>query len=658
MPMAYRTSREHLDDLIRLAHLALARRADRDAAERAALDLGAVDLAERIEARVALSEAELPLERLRAAFGLEATEQRCLWLLLGHAVSSEVRAASGHADGLPLELLDAAVYGAPALRERFAAELGPGGRVLRHGLVELDGAGPRLGRRARIADRVVELALGVDALADDVAGFARLLPAPAGELLVPAELSRAVLAALAHHAEHGGGPIPVVCGGGGAGKRALIAGAAAELGARVLDVSCRALPADPRALVAVQREAILHRAVLVFTGADELAEGPEARARAVDAALRGYPGPVAITARRPPGAALAPSRGALVLEVPLPPEREREQLWARHLAAGAGADGSVAAEAAARYRLTGGQIERAARIARAAADAPGLPDVHRGVRAVLDDELARLASRVEWQQDWRDLVLPEESLDELRELIARVRYRRRVLDEWGFGRKLAKGLGLAALFSGPPGTGKTMAAGLVARELGLDLYAIDLSRMVSKYIGETEKQLARVFDAAEAGHAILLFDEADAMFGKRTDVKSSVDRYANLEVNYLLQRMEAFSGITILTTNFDAAIDEAFRRRLAFRIAFPLPEEDERGRLWRAVIPAPALGAGVDFEELAEKFAMSGGYIRNAALRAAFLAAADGQRIGMGHLLRAATAEYASMGKVMSHGHGGARGLG
>ncbi len=243
-----------------------------------------------------------------------------------------------------------------------------------------------------------------------------------------------------------------------------------------------------------------------------------------------------------------PARGALVLEVPLPPERERGQLWARHLPA----CGAVAADAAARYRLTGGQIARAARIARAGAGAgageaaPTLADVHRGVRGVLDDELARLGTRVEWQQDWRDLVLPEESLDELRELIARVRHRRRVLDEWGFGPKLAKGLGLAALFSGPPGTGKTMAAGLVARELGLDLYAIDLSRMVSKYIGETEKQLARVFDAAEAGHAILLFDEADAMFGKRTEVKTSVDRYANLEVNYLLQRMEAFSGITIL----------------------------------------------------------------------------------------------------------------
>jgi SpoVK/Ycf46/Vps4 family AAA+-type ATPase len=243
-------------------------------------------------------------------------------------------------------------------------------------------------------------------------------------------------------------------------------------------------------------------------------------------------------------------------------------------------------------------------------------------------------------------------------MIARVRFRRKVLDDWGFARKVARGLGLPALFYGPPGTGKTMAAGLVAAELGMDLYQIDLSRMVSKYIGDTEKQLAQVFDAAESGHAILLFDEADALFAKRTDVKSATDRYANLEVNYLLQRMEAFSGITILTTNLDSAIDEAFRRRLAFRIAFPLPEAEERVRLWRRVIPdAATLAKDVDFGHLAERFEMSGGYIRNAALRGAYLAAADGGVIEMRHLLSAATFEYASMGKVIATTSLGALGV-
>ena len=234
-------------------------------------------------------------------------------------------------------------------------------------------------------------------------------------------------------------------------------------------------------------------------------------------------------------------------------------------------------------------------------------------------------------------------------MVARVRHRRRVIDEWGFGRKIAKGLGVASLFSGPPGTGKTMAAGLIAADLGLDLYQIDLSRMVSKYIGETEKNLAKVFDAAEAGHAILLFDEADAMFAKRTDVQSSNDRYANLEINYLLQRMEAFTGITILTTNHDTGIDDAFRRRLAFRIAFPMPEEDERRRLWHAILPPGSLAGSINVRQLAERFVMSGGYIKNAALRAAYLAANDGGLIEMRHLLKAAIAEYTAMGKVMMH---------
>jgi SpoVK/Ycf46/Vps4 family AAA+-type ATPase len=237
----------------------------------------------------------------------------------------------------------------------------------------------------------------------------------------------------------------------------------------------------------------------------------------------------------------------------------------------------------------------------------------------------------------------------MREFIARVKHKRRVYDDWGFSRKMAKGLGLSALFSGEPGTGKTMVAGIIAEELSLDLYQIDLSRIVSKYVGETEKNLAELFDAAEAGHAILLFDEADSLFAKRTEVKSSVDRYANLEVNYLLQRMEAFGGIVILTTNMDSAIDDAFRRRISFRVNFPFPEPEDRRRLWEVMLPAAAEVAGdIDFDLLARKYEMSGGYIRNAVLRAAFLAADDGTGITMSHMRRAANLEYAAMGKVVS----------
>jgi len=233
------------------------------------------------------------------------------------------------------------------------------------------------------------------------------------------------------------------------------------------------------------------------------------------------------------------------------------------------------------------------------------------------------------------------------ELAARVRFRRDVLETQGFGAKTAKGHGVVALLSGEPGTGKTMVAGLIAAELGLDLYQVDLSNVVSKYIGETEKGLARLFDAAESGHIVLLFDEADALFAKRSEVKSSNDRYANLETNYLLQRLEAFAGITLLTTNHDTALDDAFRRRIAVHIKFPMPEETEREELWKVMIPARArVEARIDLRSLAHDYDMSGGHIKNAVMRAVYLAAAHGVPISIAHLRSAAQAEFDAMGRI------------
>jgi len=192
-----------------------------------------------------------------------------------------------------------------------------------------------------------------------------------------------------------------------------------------------------------------------------------------------------------------------------------------------------------------------------------------------------------------------------------------------------------------------MCAGLIAQDLGTELYQVDLSKITSKWIGETEKNLAALFDAAESGHAILLFDEADSIFGKRTEVRSSNDRHANQETNYLLQRLESFAGICILTTNHESAIDEAFRRRLSIHVRFPVPEADERTRLWQALLPSAApVAPDIPFAELGELFAMSGGYIRNAVLRAAFLAANDDTAIHHAHLVRAAQLEYEAMGKI------------
>ena len=274
------------------------------------------------------------------------------------------------------------------------------------------------------------------------------------------------------------------------------------------------------------------------------------------------------------------------------------------------------------------------------------------VQALRDQVRARLgdlAESVAVVQGLQDLVLPAESLARLREMISGYRHREKVLRDWGFAAKVGRGGGWTALFFGPPGTGKTMAAGIVARELGLEVYRVDLSRVVDKYIGETEKHLRRVFDEAERGQVMLLFDEADSLFGKRTSgASSATDRYANMEVNYLLQRMERYEGVVVLTTNNERLLDEAFRRRLRYVVQFPMPDAAERERLWRGMIPAEAEVEGeFDFAWLARQYEMSGGHIRNAVLRAAYQAAEEGGGLSQERLRQAADAEYRALGRVV-----------
>jgi SpoVK/Ycf46/Vps4 family AAA+-type ATPase len=265
--------------------------------------------------------------------------------------------------------------------------------------------------------------------------------------------------------------------------------------------------------------------------------------------------------------------------------------------------------------------------------------------------LGAMAQRIPIGFQWSDLVLPRDTQEAVREVVRFARYRSFLLEEWGFSAKLPYGRGVSAIMAGPPGTGKTMVAQLLAKELGYDLYRIDLSQVVNKYIGETEKNLAKIFDEAETSHAVLFFDEADSLFAKRTDVKSSNDRYANLEVNYLLQRLDAFEGVALLTTNLDGSIDPAFKRRLSMRMYFPLPDEELRAQLWAAHVTSRIPTAGVlDFGALARRFPLSGGYIRNSALRAAFLAAQEGTALTQQHLERAVLLEYRELGKLADDG--------
>lgn len=307
---------------------------------------------------------------------------------------------------------------------------------------------------------------------------------------------------------------------------------------------------------------------------------------------------------------------------------------------------------AGQFTLTSDQIRDAVYAARFAALQSGVNPsaeyLFRSARDYSNPRLSNLARKVEPRYEWGDIILPPNQLMILKELVATIRQRPKVLQEWGLGKKLTASDGVTVLFSGPPGTGKTMAAEVIAKELWLDLYKIDLASVVSKYIGETEKNLERIFSEAANSNAILFFDEADAIFGKRSEVKDAHDRYANIEVSYLLQRMEAYDGVTILATNLRANLDEAFARRLQFAVDFPFPDIADRTHIWQTLFPndAPA-EEGLDFVILAERFELAGGNIRNILVAAAYLAANENESIGMTHLMHAAKRELQKMGRLV-----------
>jgi SpoVK/Ycf46/Vps4 family AAA+-type ATPase len=343
----------------------------------------------------------------------------------------------------------------------------------------------------------------------------------------------------------------------------------------------------------------------------------------------------------------------LRVEIPRPSYAERVQLWQRSL------DGwsppNIDSDALAnKFRFTGGQIRDAANTARNLAyqrnpenPVANMADLFEACRLQSNRKLATLATNIKPHYSWDHIVLPADRMRQLREICRAVEYRSLVYDEWGFGDKLSLGKGLSVLFAGPSGTGKTMAAEIIGRELALDVYKIDLSTVVSKYIGETEKNLARIFTEATTSNSILFFDEADALFGKRSEVRDAHDRYANIEINYLLQKMEEYDGIVILATNFRKNMDEAFVRRIQATIEFPFPDADDRLRIWQRVWPENTPCADLDLECMATRFQITGGNIRNIALSAAFLAAEDGACVRMKHLMRATLQEYQKMGKII-----------
>jgi len=609
-----------------------------------------------------------PADVLASALGLEPDELAFVWAVVARAVEPRVgahlRAVFGNEARVGLSIAQHA-----ALRELSPARcrgllriLDPRHPLRTHGVITIIGDGPPdVGAPWTAPARIWSYLAGSDELDPAVALLGGVVEAPRQALLSPAQ--QAIRGKLETWLSAATPTTIVIEGPVGSGRRSVVALAAAGSAARqvvAVDFAKVGVRDAAATLTALRREALLLDAIPVLANLDELwsklAPGDELL-RTLAALLDRMTGPIVVTTSTP-GIDLRPElRTVLRVVWPVPDVGTRRMLWGAAL--GGALEDRELDLIAQRYELGAGGIVAAARAASHHAahrgeTQPTLPDVTAGVQDNIAERLGELARRVNVQQSWSELVLPPETYDDVRALIGRVRHAHFVLEEWGFRKKLARGTGVAALFSGPPGTGKTMVAGLIARELQLELYQVDLSRIVSKWVGETEKQLAKVFEAAEAGHALLLFDEADALFAKRSaEVKSAVDRYANLEVNYLLQRVEAFGGVVILTTNLDTSIDPALRRRLASHIVFGAPEAEERAQLWRSMLDTGApLAEGIDHDELAEEFeAMTGANIRNSVLSAAFLAAEEGQNIDMDVLRRAARGEYRAMGHVLGKDH-------
>ena len=620
-------------------------------------------------------------EWLREAHGLSDLELDAVLIALGPDVDRRYERLYGYLQddvtcrrptvNLVLDLMTSEPAGRLAAFGRFR----PGAPLLRGRVIELH-PDPRAVAPALIAhqialDEQVAAALLHQEHPDRrLAAFCELVPvAPAGgepdAEPVPGPADLPALTGLVADA-WGRRPLRLCFHGRrGTGRSRAARALARSRGAPLLRVDAGQLPPDPLeladTLVLVLREARLHGALMHLEGADALfLDDGSTRREALAAALAAFQGVVVMSGRHPWAPWGQRPLGVLNVAFAEPAAGDRREGWRRALArAGAEAPAADLDALADRFRLSGGEITDSVLTAVAAAglrsaepDAgtdrgPTRDDLFAAARGRRGHELEALARRIEPTYGWDDIVLAADPLGQLHDLCERVAQRRRVLEDWGFGRKLPRGRGTSALFAGPPGTGKTMAAEVIARELGVDLFAIDLSMVVSKYIGETEKNLERVFGAADGADAILLFDEADALFGKRSEVRDAHDRYANVEIAFLLQRMEQYEGLAILSTNLRQNLDDAFTRRLQFVVEFPVPDDVERRRIWEVCFPPDApRDPAIDLDRLAG-FRLAGGSIRNIVLAAAFTAAAQGVPIGMDHLIRATRREHQKMGRVL-----------
>jgi winged helix domain-containing protein/ATPase family protein associated with various cellular activities (AAA) len=610
-------------------------------------DAGAAQAREEIEAAADAAErdrADIRLRRLARSFQLEEIDVELLLIAMAPDVDVRFERLYGYLQddvsrrrasiGLGIELC-----GLPSSSAYARSRLAAGAPLIDECLVLVEeGERPVLTRSVRVPDRVTAHLLGSDVPDAVVAGLsyecATAMPEQA--------------AALVRWMSDRGSRLAYVRERPGASGAGLSASAFEQVGRPTLALDLERLRTEDD----LQMVASLTAREAGLTGAGIVAGPIEVLVAKGLPAVRAFaemPATVVLVGARswdPAWARDVP----FICEAPIPDASQRAELWRRNLN-GDAPPGLDLAGTMAQFRLTAEQVQRAAHAARMDARARQAPldedELKAGARAQNAAGLERLARRIQPAVAFGDLVLPPDTMAQLKELLTRARYREQVLDVWKMGGPSARRGGLTALFAGPSGTGKTMAAEVLAGELGLDLYTVDLATVVDKYVGETEKNLDRIFAEAERVNGVILFDEADALFGKRSEVSDAHDRYANVEVAYLLQRMELFDGIAILATNLRANLDEAFTRRLDSLVDFPEPEEEYRLQLWqRSMGTAMPRSDDLDLPFLAQSFKLAGGGIRNIVVAAAYAAAEQGRPLSMADLIRATQREYLKMGRL------------
>ncbi|MFC2077579.1 ATP-binding protein [Candidatus Bipolaricaulota bacterium] len=601
------------------------------------------------------------LERLTRSFGLSPFERDVIvlcWAVEREPSFGRLYAYAqddAHRD-YPTPDLARALFGDPVDDpDNRDSAFPPDAPLLRHRLVEIEDPAlpgtPHAARPLRLDEHITGYLSG--SKRPDERATSMLQPVSDAPLApIHASVVDEVIGLLASRGGDRPWPVINLIGPSGAGKRVVARSICERFGLRLCDLDPAQLPQsiDERRerLRLIEREAVLWRwAIYMGTPAAESGEGiPHDRVREILDELHSV---VLIGSHRP----VQTNVETLPVSVPrLDPVAQRD-VWRQVLLTEPNLSALDLDEIVEQFDFGPERIARTARAAQATAsrksreNGGGLTseDLWHACRSQSNWHLEDQAQHINPCFTWQDIVLPEDTLLQLREIANQVPNRSTVYERWGFGAKLSRGRGISALFSGPSGTGKTMAAEILANHLNLDLYRIDLAGVVSKYIGETEKNLRRVFDAAERSGAILFFDEADALFGKRTEVKDSHDRYANIEVNYLLQRMEDYRGLAILATNRRSSLDRAFLRRLRFIVSFPRPDVSSRKLIWQGVFPKATTLGRLDYDALA-RLDISGGSIRNIALNAAFLAASEGSAVGMQQIMRAARREYAKIDKL------------